>query len=432
MAGSPTGLPAAEADLARFLGHGWAAMAAEVVDAKGRTLVCCGGGGDGGFTSGEYMVAMPGAEPPADPAIAWPVTLTLRVPREYAVERVRFEVHDLDLPPRPEPLPRAVPVIETVDAGARDPRDVPRDASWSEWSKPERGLSARFSFQKRTPRGERLASGLALRIHPAGLPEGVTCFDPFGLERGVRLVLTSPERGTAVEIPAVDPMEGPPSPPRTGEEERGTKPVPLGPGASTEFQLWFPLASAWETLLPGTWQARLAVEVTDHPEDPPPHAEGTPVPVPWTGTFTTEPVRVVVEDAPLRTVKVMVPRRLRVVPWAGAGAGVAVGCLEEDREPAEFRLRNGFLVGVRVRRTDGGVGEAEASGGAAPRLDTVDQLEHGREGPYAAGFSLEIFETGEEFRCHQEYSPRHPTFRTLWKREFRVEATAEEIEALQR
>ena len=427
--GKPEGAAPAMEDLLPLLGHGWAAMGVAVTDAAGRTLECCGGNGSGGFTDGLYVVNMPSSDVGVDQPISWPVTVTLRVPKEYDVETVRFEVRDLELPEAPAPLPHAVPVVEEEERRVRDPRDIPHDPSWSAWTDPERGLSARFSFQKRTPRGERLASGLALRFDPAGLPAGVTHFDPWGLERDVRLLLTSPERNTTVEIAAVDPQEGPPMGPRTLEEEWGPKALPLGPGAATELQLWFPLAAAWETLLPGTWEARLAVAVKEHPQDPPPHAEGTPAPVLWTGAFTTGPVRVIVDEAPPVILRLHVPTRLRMVPWAGTGAGVAVGCLAEDREVVELRTRNGFTVGVEVR-TEGRGGRGQS--GTSPRLEYVDGLEHDHEGPFAAGYIIEIYETGEEYRYHVPYSTDHPTYRSLWKREFRVEATAEEIEALQR
>ena len=94
-----------------------------------------------------------------------------------------------------------------------------------------------------------------------------------------------------------------------------------------------------------------------------------------------------------------------------------------------WRPGTGSPVGGGGGRGGGGGGRQS---GTSPRLEYVDGLEHDHEGPFAAGYIIEIYETGEEYRYHVPYSTDHPTYRSLWKREFRVEATAEEIEALQR
>jgi hypothetical protein len=259
----------------------------------------------------------------------------------------------------------------------------------------------------------------------------VTHFDSYDIDRGIRLLLRPSAGGEIVEIPAMDMFDGPRAPPRDWEYEKDLRVpwcTPIREVGTYELQAWFPLAVAWDRLLPGTWEARVAVEVMNDPRDPPTHPEGTPAPVVWTGTIATEPLPVVIEEAPARKVRYFVPKRLRPVPSHGYGAGVAIGCLDGDRETVDLAARHGLSVGVTVRRNGGG--GAESLGGGL--IAVADQLPTDHAGPFAGDYEIEIFETGEEPRSHQYSSARHPAYRTLWKRAFRVEATAAEIEALRR
>lgn len=90
-----------------LLTHRWAARAVRVVDAGGRVLPSAGGAGSGGATVTRFRDLSADAAP-----IAFPVTVSLRVPSRYRVEPVTFRWAGLDLP-----LPRD-------DAGAEIPRHL--------------------------------------------------------------------------------------------------------------------------------------------------------------------------------------------------------------------------------------------------------------------------------------------------------------------
>lgn len=77
-----------------LLSHRWAAAAADVVGASGARLRATGGGGSGGFTSQTYMSPFDAA---ADVQVAYPATVTLRVPATWEDEIVRYRFTDLDL-----------------------------------------------------------------------------------------------------------------------------------------------------------------------------------------------------------------------------------------------------------------------------------------------------------------------------------------------
>lgn len=89
-------LPAPQRELAAVLGHDWVAMSLELRDAAGRALRCTSGGGTGGTTVGGYEPEPVEPTGPA-PAVAYPVTGTLRLPERWVVEIVPFEFEDLPL-----------------------------------------------------------------------------------------------------------------------------------------------------------------------------------------------------------------------------------------------------------------------------------------------------------------------------------------------
>ncbi len=100
----------------RFLHHRYALNHIRITDAENRALnsyagTLTGGSSGGRFSIQEVMnlgkaaekktsdqIKSPGIERNAEALIAYPVTLKLRLPRQYATERVDFEFGKLDLP----------------------------------------------------------------------------------------------------------------------------------------------------------------------------------------------------------------------------------------------------------------------------------------------------------------------------------------------
>jgi hypothetical protein len=101
-------LPAAER-LAALLTPVYFSGEARVRDRRGIDLANVGGAGSGG--SAACLFVPPGSLEAGRGAgtatVAYPVTVRLRVPEEFAVETAIFRVEDLPLPPAPEPLPGA-------------------------------------------------------------------------------------------------------------------------------------------------------------------------------------------------------------------------------------------------------------------------------------------------------------------------------------
>jgi hypothetical protein len=79
-----------------LLSHRWAASAAEVVDAGGARLSATFGGGSGGATSQTYTKTF-GADGVADAQVAYPASVTLRVPATWTDEIARYQFTNLDL-----------------------------------------------------------------------------------------------------------------------------------------------------------------------------------------------------------------------------------------------------------------------------------------------------------------------------------------------
>jgi hypothetical protein len=83
------------------LHHRWALQAVQVQDANGRQLFNMGGGGSGGVSVGHFypeMMGAPGAS--VEPEIAYPVSVSLRVPLVFEREEVRFLFRDVPVPRR--------------------------------------------------------------------------------------------------------------------------------------------------------------------------------------------------------------------------------------------------------------------------------------------------------------------------------------------
>jgi hypothetical protein len=95
--------PAEIAGLAEHLGVEFVNRHAVLRDAKGRRLVRYAVDYDheDRAETGTYAIGKPGGPVEADPAIRYPVTLRLRIPEAWTVERVRFRFRDLPLPPAP-------------------------------------------------------------------------------------------------------------------------------------------------------------------------------------------------------------------------------------------------------------------------------------------------------------------------------------------
>ena len=379
-----------------FLDCTWAESSVGVFDCRGRRLEVISGGG--GHDSYDIDFAAPKADGAAGVPISFPLEVRFRVPKEYDVERVPFLFRDIALPPRPG----RGPILEEVSSGVLR----------SEWSDEVGGASLRLSLPGKVARGDIVDATLDASIDPGQERTGLSRTSELRLEEQVRLLLRNRDSGATVEVLPCE-LEW-------GHETPGPEGSPSGGRALRQWWLRFPLAVAWDALVPGTWEARASVEI---PSDPDSH--GT-----WSSTLVSGALALVVEEPPperrhRRRLAAPTCLRLRVGEKRGT-VDVAFG--PPEAEVIEIEVRNGFTLGLTAgQQEDGGMGSAGyyALMGIPYVIDTL-----GPEtvGPIDRNYLVELYEGPVEGRelTEQEHH------RTLWKRSFRVTATGEEIEALRR
>ncbi len=252
---------------AGFLDNAWAQEAKEVVDSRGSRLECIGG--SGGRESYVYDLAAPKTDGRAGVSISYPVELRLRVPKEYDLERVLFEFRDVALPARPG----ADPGLQELLPGNHR----------SAWSEERDGIALRLSLPESAVRGDMVEATLGTSFDPRGRsPDAPT---PEGLVDGdnLRLILRNRESGATVELHRYleAALQKAPGAAVTGDR-------PPAAVVRREWTIRFPLAAAWDALIPGAWEARASLEIPIKKESPDALAS----------TVATAPIPLVIEEPP--------------------------------------------------------------------------------------------------------------------------------------
>ncbi len=309
------------------------------------------------------------------------------------------------------------------------------EAAWSAWTEPVNGVSCRFSLPARVRRGDRVSAVLALRFDAASRLPGVKYFDAGHLDERVRLLLRNWDTGRTAEVGIHDyvrvletPVLEEPGQEGQAKRERVVPPdwIPLDGAPAKEWPFRFRLAKAWEVVTPGTWEARVALEEEPRADAPDLRA----------GTATTAPQPLVVEEAPLRRIRARVPAAFHLRADPGFGDGIEITNRDGPTEVVDIEARNGFLLGCRVDVPgSGGVcgygadleeGEDYDSGWSGMSMTA------GPDGAFDRTCEASVFEyvSDEEDLFGVEFGRNG--YRTLWRRSFRVTATAGEVEALRR
>lgn len=314
------------------------------------------------------------------------------------------------------PLPASLPVSDPKDPGH----------AWSAWTAPVDGLSIRASLPELVHRGERVPVDLALRFDPSLLPPGARFFDARHVEDRVVLLFRNRDTGATAEVSDDNQewiletplQEG--SPEGSDRAEPGWIPIENGPDRFLHIP--FHLVWAWEALPPGNWEVGARLDV-------PPYGKN---PILWSGTVTTPTLPVLVEEAPPRHLRVQVPTRLRIRTGAVLHT-VEVGFGPIETEFVDLEPRNGFTLGASWGKDGNSMSTFWPSCWEGFAFDDYfDRLDRGDTDPLDQTYELEIFETAEVPGNPLVLMLGHGGYRTLWKRSFRVTATATEIEALRR
>jgi hypothetical protein len=354
-------------------------------------------------------------------AIAYPVTVSLRVPGEHEVERVPFEFRDVVLPPRPGgPFRTQAPTLDETALRSWDPPG----GAWSAWSEPAGGLSCRARLPGRSRRDRPLDAVLLLRFDPAPSPPEGEFFDPRHIEDLLRLRLRDRSDGGTVEVPLRrhERVLEVPDPGQKADPEW----IRLGDGAVREWAFRFPLVSSRESAAAGEYEASIVCEV------PP----GTVPPSVWSGTVSTPPLSIVLAEAEPADVWARLPRALRL--RTGARKGTVEVCFgPAESESVLLHPRPGFSIGTSVKARaleDRDFDYRDFGWGTiwSAVSTVVDTLEPGATGPLDTVYEVEVFDVPLEGVPDAFFPPGRDGYRTLWKRTFRVRASAAEIEALRR
>jgi hypothetical protein len=256
---------------------------------------------------------------------------------------------------------------------------------------------------------------LALRADPDSVVEGTTYIPGAHLENWARLAL---RRGAAAAEMEQDTFW------ITTEDEETR--FPLDKAGTREWRIEFPLSDAWDTLVPGTWDLQVVLEREKEGEDP-----GA-----WTGSVSTPPIPLLVEEPTLRRIEVLVPTIIRLRRDPRDPELIEFGYEEADSETVTMETRTGFLLGL-AWGTGPGSASMEAYGGEEVGGGSMyATVEPGAGGTIEGTHTVTIF----------EYGPRpkggalnggipevgRGGCRVLWTRSYPVAFSAAEIEALRR
>jgi hypothetical protein len=297
------------------------------------------------------------------------------------------------------------------------------------WSSSVNGVACRASQPEAIRKGDRMRVRLSFRAEPETLPPGITHLDGHRPDLRLRLVLRNPETGLTAEVLPDDPTGGmpPPPPPDGADPPDDPDRIPIASSASHDWIVWFPTSKAWDALAPGTWESHVELDAKPDPENP----EG------WSGRISTESASLVIDESPACRLHLLVPRELRVKRCTFNDEYLQVGCSREELEPTVVDMRNGFVLGAWVKEGED-IHETNETGPYWSKDFSLLERHTVRfDGPIPAipfdrTIVLEVFETAEQPVHMSQPGPGRGSFRVLWSRSYRVQATAAEIEALRR
>ena len=294
----------------------------------------------------------------------------------------------------------------------------------SAWGRQGRGLQIRVTAPKEIEQGERLFVSIALRGVPGKLPEGVRKLNTFLPDNYLKLHLFNVATRKKFLSAPYDPTGGMPC------FDEGKAVAALDGGAIGPWRTFFPLVGL--KLPPGKYECRVKFA---YPEETDIWKKNKRVKARdaglWSGKAVSGAFELLVLKETPKFETYRVPTRLRLEKPEGKGLNVNYG--PKDTEAVKLPVRNGFYVAAKLY-----LGKSDrytALGGVRPVSPPDDPnpvywVYDYKGGDFDQTYTLEIFETSAA-PCHG-WHPRNGTYKTLWKKTFRVRSSAAEIRKLTR
>lgn len=309
-------------------------------------------------------------------------------------------------------------VATASSAAANVPR--PPEGTWTDWGPWVNGVRMRAKVPRRVLQGDEVDAEFDFEFDAAAAPAGTTHFITNEVRYRTWLVGKGGGAGRAIEVAPYDEH----MPHFASEEDRH----PLSGPPPQHLGATYYLSTAWQTLSPGSYEARLEFRDSAERARMGTDQVGWQPPRVWTGILSTAPFEFTVDEAPLERAEFKVPTRLtlRMSPLAD---GIEVIYTAADSSVCEADVHHGFVIGFDCWSSDGGgslqCGVPEPDGATSFSFFGTD-----RTGPFHVTYELTVFETPVHPGHMWDPDPTTPGYRVLWTGNFTVEATAAEMAAL--
>lgn len=291
----------------------------------------------------------------------------------------------------------------------------------SEWSQIERGLRLRMLAPKNAEQGVELAVRVEFQCQTSQLPQGVRQLNTFMLPEYMTLSLSRRDTKETLKIRPHDLAHG------MLAIDDGKTMERLDGSTLKSWNVSFPLLAA--KLATGIYDCRVELFVSGKSQfwrgtDSEWEAGGF-----WNGKVVSSalPIEIVMETP--KTQVFMIPVRLRLSKWDAVPKVPKVTYGRDDSAEIKLPVRNGFYVGARTTSSSGWI----KLGGIRPVStpddpNPVDQLYGYTGGDLQRTYTMEIFETSNP--PGHMWDPENGEYKLLWKKEYTVEFTEQEIKSV--
>lgn len=290
----------------------------------------------------------------------------------------------------------------------------------SEWGQVERGLRLRVSAPKKAEQGVELSIRVDFQCQASQLLQGVRQLNTFMLPEYLTLSLTRRDTKESFNIKPHDQAHG------MLAIDDGKTMERLDGSTLNSWDASFPLLGA--KLATGLYDCRVELLVSGKSRfwngtDSEWEAAGF-----WNGKITSDPLPIEILMETPKTQVFQIPVRLRLAKWDTVPKVPIVTYGREDSAEIKLPVRNGFYVGARTTSSSGWIRLGGNRPVAAPDdPNPVDQLHGYKGGDLHRTYTMEIFETSNP--PGHMWSPESGDFKLLWKKEYTVDFTEQEIKS---